>query len=177
MVSRPGNIPPLMATRSFGDMAKMAATSILGLFFIIVALLKANSPYAAYSSVKHLLVTLMSLDPDLIATQRWAFALLSAIVVAEVLLGMLLLVHWRRRLILAVTIGILVILSTGVIIVMTSSEDISCGCLGGIRLVESAHVENLLALGRNCLLLAVCFWVLTPARSKPIANDHVQVAN
>lgn len=78
MCSNSGVIPVF---RSPHATARRIIASLLGLFFLTTALLKANAPMSTLVSVKSLMVKLLGLDPSSSEAQTTAIIALTAIVI------------------------------------------------------------------------------------------------
>lgn len=140
------------------------AMAILGLFFIAAAILKAHSPdglmrlsryvYVKYSS-NHVAVPIESI----------IIYAVSALLVFDISLGVLLIARWRPRLVLGVAIGALVVFSLALGALILDKSAPSCGCSGALRLADDARTENTIALGKNLLLIAACVWLRRHAHS------------
>lgn len=157
---------------------RAAGATLLGLLLLGAALLKANAPGPAFNSLQHLLVQLPPLEDGGAAPHAVTYYALTGVTVLEIVIGSLLLIGWRRRIVLAVTMAALFVFSFGMAALALDPQAPACGCLGAVKLAQSAHTENLLGLGRNALLMAACVWLLSPrVRERADAQHPGQDSN
>ncbi len=132
-------------------------TRLVGSFLILAAIAKALSP----ESIRPIFAAL-----DVPWTPWYSVVL----VAVEGGLGcaVMLLPGWRqlRRVVIALLIAF-----TGVLGVLgTFTDPPSCGCLGKIRLFQSARSELIFGIGRNLLFMSILIGPAMPLRARDLTK-------
>lgn len=136
---------------------------LLGAMFVFFAILKITSPRDTLNAFRFLL-----------EVSNWAHELMLIILVStEIALGYALLVRWRMRSVLMVTMIVLGVFSAAIVEFLRDPNAPSCGCSGSLALLDDARLSNWIALGRNVVMIALAYvgWLC----AAPVAGDGAEV--
>jgi prepilin-type N-terminal cleavage/methylation domain-containing protein/prepilin-type processing-associated H-X9-DG protein len=107
-------------------------------------------------------------------SKRWIPLFFSGLIIAEVLVGQLLIAFWRSRTPLAAACTLFVVFTAQLGYLATSDAAPSCGCFGRVLESASGRQEAIVGIARNLVILAglaSCFFLLHRANGSETGSE------